>query len=131
MVHTLHTHQHTHHYHNGRGVRYTHYTHTTTTMGRGIWEHRGVWYTHTAIIPVRASIFPNFGAWHKLHSDLRAQFTFPHIAHCQSSALNRPPLFEAAWRPISVPVFLKMSTFPLSERAGGQTSKATPYSSAM
>lgn len=35
----------------------------------------------------------------------RAQFTFAHLLHCQSSALNKPRDFSAAAFPISVPSF--------------------------
>lgn len=38
-----------------------------------------------------------------------------HMEHCQSSALNRPPLLPAADLPISAPVFLNVSTLPFSK----------------
>ena len=40
-----------------------------------------------------------------LHVERLAQFTFPHLEHCQSSAANRPLLFSAAFFPISTPIF--------------------------
>jgi len=40
-----------------------------------------------------------------LHVERLAQFTFPHLEHCQSSAAKRPLLFSAAFLPISTPNF--------------------------
>jgi hypothetical protein len=47
-----------------------------------------------------------------LHVPRLAQFTFPHLEHCQSSAANRPLLFSAAFFPISTPVFFLPSGPP-------------------
>lgn len=48
---------------------------------------------------------PNLGALQTLHVVRRAQLTFAHLLHCQSSALNNPRDFSAADLPISVPSF--------------------------
>lgn len=59
--------------------------------------------------PVRSSRSPNFGALHMLQVCRLAQFTFPHLLHCQSSALKRPWDFSAAALPISIPSCLFFS----------------------
>jgi len=46
-----------------------------------------------------------------LQVDLLAQFTLPHLVHCQSSAENNPLDFSAAEAPISIPCFLVLSSF--------------------
>jgi len=61
--------------------------------------------------PVLSSTSTNLGPLHTLHVDLRAQLTFPHLAHCQSSAANRPWDFSAAALPISIPCFFFLSSF--------------------
>lgn len=55
--------------------------------------------------PVRSSTSENLGALHILQVWRRAQFTFAHLLHCQSSALNKPRDLSAAALPISVPSF--------------------------
>jgi len=61
--------------------------------------------------PVLSSTSVNLGALHMLQVDLLAQFTFPHLVHCQSSAENKPLDFSAAEAPISIPCFLVFSSF--------------------
>ena len=61
--------------------------------------------------PVLSSTSVNFWALQTLHVDLRAQLTFPHLAHCQSSAVKSPFDFSAAADPISVPCFFCLSIF--------------------
>jgi len=67
--------------------------------------------------PVLSSTSPTLGALHTLHVDLLAQFTFPHLEHCQSSAANNPLLFSAAFFPISTPIFF----FPIGNPSLGRS----------
>ena len=54
------------------------------------------------------------GEWGKTKMGVHQNGSISYMEHCQSSALNRPPLFVAADFPISEPVFLNTSTLPLS-----------------